>query len=79
MEVADKLASSDPDYSIRDLFNAIAEGKPPSWTVYLQVREKHEYTQRGLHFMDAEVVVVWGPGHDLRASRALPLQPLRCD
>lgn len=34
---ADRLASSDPDYSIRDLYNAIAEGNYPSWTMYIQV------------------------------------------
>jgi len=36
-DVAGALASSDPDYAIRDLYNAIARGKPPSWTMYLQV------------------------------------------
>lgn len=35
--VADKLAATDPDYSIRDLFNSIAAGKFPSWTFYIQV------------------------------------------
>ena len=34
---ADRIASSDPDYSIRDLYNAIAGGQPPSWTVYFQM------------------------------------------
>ena len=34
---AGALASSDPDYATRDLYNAIAEGKPPSWTMFLQV------------------------------------------
>ena len=34
---AGATASSDPDYAIRDLYTAIADGKPPSWTVYLQV------------------------------------------
>jgi catalase len=34
---ADQLASSDPDYSIRDLFNAVDTGDFPSWTVYVQV------------------------------------------
>jgi len=35
---ADKLASTDPDYAQRDLYNAIAEGNFPSWTLYIQVR-----------------------------------------
>lgn len=34
---ADKLAASDADYSIRDLYNAIADGNFPSWTMYVQV------------------------------------------
>ena len=34
---ADQLASSDKDYAIRDLYNAIADGNPPSWTMYVQV------------------------------------------
>ncbi|GLH12936.1 hypothetical protein R5R35_000682 [Gryllus longicercus] len=34
---ANELSGSDPDYSIRDLYNAIATGDFPSWTMYLQV------------------------------------------
>ncbi|VVD05160.1 catalase [Leptidea sinapis] len=34
---AAELASSDPDYSIRDLYNAIAKGEFPTWTLYIQV------------------------------------------
>ncbi|XP_045462937.1 catalase [Harmonia axyridis] len=34
---AGELAGSDPDYSIRDLYNAIARGDNPSWTFYIQV------------------------------------------
>lgn len=45
---ADELAGSDPDYSIRDLFNAIAKGDFPSWNVNIQIMtfeqaEKHKY------------------------------------
>uniref|UniRef100_A0A646QDN1 Catalase n=1 Tax=Hemiscolopendra marginata TaxID=943146 RepID=A0A646QDN1_9MYRI len=36
-ERAAELASSEPDYATRDLFNAIAEGNYPSWTFYIQV------------------------------------------
>lgn len=32
-----ELALVDPDYAIRDLFNAIAKGDFPSWTLYVQV------------------------------------------
>lgn len=34
---ADHLAGVNPDYSIEDLFNAIANGNYPSWTFYIQV------------------------------------------
>jgi catalase len=37
VDEADRLAGTDPDYAIRDLFNAIARGEPPSWTLYIQV------------------------------------------
>ncbi len=37
--VATSLSSSDPDYSIRDLYNAIANGNFPSWTLFIQVGE----------------------------------------
>ncbi len=36
---ADKIASSDPDYAIRDLYNAIGCGDFPSWTLYIQVMD----------------------------------------
>lgn len=31
---ADDLTRDDPDFSIRDLYNSIAEGNHPSWTMY---------------------------------------------
>ncbi len=37
VEEGDRLASTDPDYSIRDLYNAISNGNFPSWTFYIQV------------------------------------------
>nr|UYK33006.1 superoxide dismutase/catalase fusion protein [synthetic construct] len=37
VEDAARLSQEDPDYGIRDLFNAIATGKDPSWTFYIQV------------------------------------------
>ncbi|KAJ8249379.1 hypothetical protein GJAV_G00234140 [Gymnothorax javanicus] len=36
-EEAERLSSSDPDYAIRDLYNAISENNFPSWTFYIQV------------------------------------------
>ncbi|TRY73797.1 hypothetical protein TCAL_02199 [Tigriopus californicus] len=34
---ADDLTRDDPDFSIRDLYNSIAEGNHPSWTMHIQV------------------------------------------
>ncbi|XP_014482351.1 PREDICTED: catalase [Dinoponera quadriceps] len=36
-EKAAELSSCDPDYSIRDLYNAISKGDYPSYTLYIQV------------------------------------------
>lgn len=35
------LAGADPDYSLRDLYNAIALKQYPTWTMYIQVRLKN--------------------------------------
>lgn len=37
VDKAAEIASSDPDYSIRDLYNAIATQRYPTWTFYIQV------------------------------------------
>ncbi|KAH0620797.1 hypothetical protein JD844_021576 [Phrynosoma platyrhinos] len=37
VEEAGRLASEDPDYGLRDLYNAIANGDFPSWSFYIQV------------------------------------------
>lgn len=37
VEKANEFAGSDPDYSIRDLYNAIENGNYPSYTMYIQV------------------------------------------
>lgn len=37
VEQATKLSASDPDYSIRDLFNSIGNGNFPSWNMFIQV------------------------------------------
>jgi catalase len=34
---ASEVATADPDYSIRDLYNAIARGQYPTWTLNIQV------------------------------------------
>nr|UJQ69852.1 catalase [Diamesa zernyi] len=42
VEQAVKLAASDPDYSIRDLYNAIANKDFPSWTFHVQIMTEKE-------------------------------------
>ncbi|XP_074132984.1 catalase isoform X1 [Sminthopsis crassicaudata] len=37
VEEAGRLSQEDPDYGLRDLFNAISTGNYPSWTFYIQV------------------------------------------
>ncbi|XP_061415774.1 catalase [Lethenteron reissneri] len=37
VEVAERLSGTDPDYSIRDLYRAIADGNFPTWTLYVQI------------------------------------------
>ena len=54
---ADALASTDPDYSIRDLYNAIAEGDYPSWTLYIQVMTPYEASS--CPFDPFDVTKVW--------------------
>jgi catalase len=36
-EKADEISGSDPDYSIRDLYDSIARGEFPSWSLKIQV------------------------------------------
>nr|CAD7430869.1 unnamed protein product [Timema monikensis] len=36
-EKAHQLSADDPDYSLRDLYDAISSGNFPSWTFYIQV------------------------------------------
>ena len=37
VDKAHELTASDPDYALRDLYNAIANGKFPSWTLQIQI------------------------------------------
>jgi len=39
---ANDLSSTDPDYAIRDLYNAIDEGNFPSWTLNVQIMTSEE-------------------------------------
>jgi catalase len=54
---AQELAGSDPDYAIRDLYNAIAEGQPPSWSFYIQVMTYEQAAS--VNFNPFDVTKVW--------------------
>jgi len=56
-EEAAQIEGTDPDYAIRDLYNAIADGKPPSWTMYIQVMS-YEEAER-CSFNPFDVTKVW--------------------
>ncbi|CAH1389141.1 unnamed protein product [Nezara viridula] len=54
---AAELGGSDPDYSIRDLYNAIANKQYPSWTWYLQVMTPKEAETSKINPFD--ITKVW--------------------
>ncbi|KAL2722524.1 catalase [Vespula squamosa] len=57
VDKAAELSSSDPDYSIRDLYNAIATGNYPSWTFYIQVMTEEE--AKNFKWNPFDVTKVW--------------------
>jgi len=56
-EKAGALAGSDPDYAIRDLYNAIAKGDHPSWTLHIQIMSLQQAEQSSLNPFD--LTKVW--------------------
>lgn len=54
---ADELAGSDPDYSIRDLYNAIAKGEFPSWDLKIQIMTEEQAEKA--KFNPFDVTKVW--------------------
>ncbi|GFY38002.1 catalase [Trichonephila inaurata madagascariensis] len=56
-EAARELAGTDPDYAIRDLYDAIANGQFPSWTFYIQVMTFEEAAN--FRFNPFDVTKVW--------------------
>ncbi|MGY2703034.1 MULTISPECIES: catalase [unclassified Nocardioides] len=54
---ADALASADSDYHTRDLFEAIARGEHPSWTLKVQLMAFEEAA--GYRFNSFDVTKVW--------------------
>jgi catalase len=80
---ADRIAGSDPDYSIRDLYNAIAGGNYPSWTVYFQIMtfeqaencpfNPFDLTKVGTLRQQLELQLELVDRHRLRISRSIRL------
>jgi len=60
VEEADRLAGSDPDYAIRDLYNAIQSKSFPSWTAYIQVMSYAE--AESCPFNPFDLTKVWPQG-----------------
>ncbi|GIY52221.1 catalase [Caerostris darwini] len=56
-EAARELAGTDPDYAIRDLYDAITNGNFPSWTFYIQVMTFEQ--ARNFQFNPFDVTKVW--------------------
>lgn len=54
---ADRIAGQDPDYAIRDLYNAIARGDYPSWTLYVQIMTQDQAEASSYNPFD--VTKVW--------------------
>ncbi|XP_018319777.1 catalase-like [Agrilus planipennis] len=49
---AQQLEGSDPDYAIRDLYQAIRSGNYPSWTLYIQVMTEEQVAQSSFNPFD---------------------------
>ncbi|CAE1320055.1 katE [Acanthosepion pharaonis] len=56
-EEADRLAGSNPDYAIQDLYNSIENGNFPSWTLYIQVMTFEE--AENYHLNPFDLTKVW--------------------
>lgn len=57
VDKANKLASEDPDYSIRDLYNAISKGDYPKWNCFIQVMTFEQAEKN--KFNPFDVTKVW--------------------
>jgi len=66
-EDALRLAGEDPDYHVKDLYNAIEKGDYPIWTLYLQIMEPKDAETYRWNIFD--MTKIW-PHKDY------PLQPV---
>jgi catalase len=64
---ADELAGSDPDYSIRDLYNSIAKGEFPSWDLKIQIMTEEQAEKA--KFNPFDVTKIW-------SQKEYPLMPV---
>jgi catalase len=62
-----QIAGKDPDVATRDLFNSIADGNFPSWTLYIQIMNDEQV--KAYPFNSFDVTKVW-------FHKDAPLQPL---
>jgi catalase len=66
-DTAGKLTGSNPDYGIETLFNAIADKKHPSWTVYIQTMTVDQAENFRYNILD--LTKVW-------SHKEFPLRPI---
>jgi catalase len=71
---ATRLSGEDPDYSKRDLWQAIEKGEKVSWTAHVQVMDPEDADPEKLGFDPFDVTKVW-PKSQFPVSHCL----LRCN
>ncbi|KAI5643643.1 catalase domain-containing protein [Phthorimaea operculella] len=54
---AQTITSADPDYAMRDLYNAIGKGEFPSWTVKIQILNLEDVKNAGFDVFDVTKVL----------------------
>ena len=69
---ADQMAATDADYHQRDLYEAIARGDYPSWTLQMQIMPFEE--AKTYRFNPFDLTKVW-PHARLPADRGRPADP----
>ncbi|GLE08905.1 hypothetical protein PINS_up020380 [Pythium insidiosum] len=74
VDEAARLAGADPDYAIRDLYDAIARKEFPSWTLYIQTMTPAQAAQSAFNPFD--VTKIWPhAAYPLREVGRLVLKP----
>jgi catalase len=60
VDSAARLSGTDPDYSLRDLYNSITNGQYPSWSLYIQVMTYDQAST--FQFNPFDLTKVWPQG-----------------